>query len=133
MRRAGRTVLALLVGGLAVVAATGAGTAAAPGANRPPPDPEVAPCTSDSGVTVGWLIDADITLVRAVEVGGLPQDCRRQFIRIRLRDLQGNLLAEADQRKLGSQPTAVIELDEPVAASAVTQVEVVIGGTGSSG
>jgi hypothetical protein len=126
-----RRVIALLSGGLAIAVVTGAGTAAAPGAGPPGPAVQARPelCQTGDGVTVGWVVGADITLVGAVAVGNLPEDCGRQMIRLTLRGAEGEHLAEATVRPTEPNSTVIIDLDEPVAASAITLVELVVAGT----
>jgi hypothetical protein len=124
-----RRAIALLSGGLAIAVATGAGTAAAPGAGGSGPAPQAKPeCQTGEGVTVGWILGADITLVGAVEVGNLPEGCRRQKIRVTLLDSSGAQLAHTTERDLGPHASITIDLDEPVAAAAITRVELVIAG-----
>ena len=123
-----RPLLGLVASGLAVVIVTGAGAAAAPNAtgggvsNNPN-------CESEPGVTVAWLLDDDITLVRAVEIGDLPEDCSQQKIDITLRDADGNILAKHTERKSDPGASVIVDLPGAVPAALVERIDLVIGGT----
>lgn len=119
-----RKTATLMVGALLLL---GGAAFLAPGvSSAQPPNP----CDGDGAVHVSYVIDADDPRdVVAVLVVGIAEGCGTGLVKVTLNGGGEKLIAASSEHD-GSASTQRIDLAQPVSASLIDEVQVVLGGVG---